>query len=280
MKRVLIPIDFSEDSLNAMKYGIAMANHLNANVRVMHVKTGLEYAPVFAKNQLEYKLNKEVDSWMQDLQKTFSDDYLVPGGKFDYKIREGNVVNEIANQAKYDDSSLIVVGSHGESGFQSRFIGSNAYRLVAHSPCPILVVNKGMQWEHGVRKVVVPIDFSKASRKKIPIVTGVSKSFNAKVYLVGLRQSKFKFLLDRVNLFMRQVERYMVNNADLTVEKHVLFGKKLVQQIIDYTEEVNGDLVTVHVHHSSNPLSNLFRPFANELINNSSKPVLVIPTKD
>lgn len=280
MNRVLIPIDFSEDALNALKYGIEMANHINANVRIMHVKTGLSYAPAFAKNQVEFRINQEVESWLDQLMKMYEDDYTVPGGKFDYKIREGNVVNEISNQAKYDDSSLIVVGSHGVSGFQSRWIGSNAYSLVAHSPCPVLVINHTMQWSGGLRKIVVPIDFSKASRKKIPVIAGVAKVFDSKIFLVGLRESTFQFLLKRVTLFNKQVERYLVNKAELRVEKSTLVGKKLVQKVIDFSEEKGADLITVHVHHSHNPLSNFFRPFANDLINHSTKPVLVVPTHD
>ncbi len=280
MNRVLIPIDFSEDALNAMSYGIAMANQINANVRIMHVKTGLSYAPAFAKNQVEYKINQEVESWLEELMKTYADEYVVPGGRFDYKIREGNVVSEISNQAKYDDSSLIVVGSHGASGFQSRWIGSNAYSLVAHSPCPVLVVNHTMKWTGGIRKIVVPIDFSKASRKKIPVVAGVAKAFNSKIYLVGLRESAFQFLLKRVTLFNKQVERYLVNKAELRVEKSVLVGKKLVHKIIDFAEKNEADMITVHVHHSHNPFTNFFRPFANDLINNSTKPVFVVPTED
>lgn len=278
MKRILIPIDFSEDAMNAMVYGIAVANQINANLRIMHVKTGLSYAPTFAKNQAELIINEQVEGWLQDLIKKYSDEYVVPGGKFDYKVREGNVVHEISNQAKYDDTSLIVVGSHGASGFQSKWIGSNAYRLVAHSPCPVLVVNHTLQWNGGIRRMVVPVDFSKASRKKIPVVAGLAKAFNSKIFLVGLRESQFQYLLKRVAMFNRQVEKYLTNNAGLEVENAVLVGKRLVQQIINFAEEKNADLITVHINHTNNPFSNLFKPFANDLINNSTKPVLVVPT--
>ena len=79
-------------------------------------------------------------------------------------------------------------------------------------------------------------------------------------------------------MFNRQVEKYLVNNAGLEVEKAVLVGKRLVQQIINFSEEKNADLITVHINHTNNPFSNLFKPFANDLINNSTKPVLVVPT--
>lgn len=278
MKRVLIPIDFSENALNAMVYGIAIANQINANLRLMHVKTGLSYAPSYAKNQVEYKINERVEDWLSDLIEKYSNEYVVPGGKFDYKVREGNVVHEITNQAKYDDSSLVVVGAHGVSGFQSKWIGSNAYSLVAHSPCPVLVIHNNMKWRGGIRRMVVPIDFSKASRRKIPVVAGIAKVFHSRIYLVGLRETKLQYLLNRVNMFNRQVERYLVNKAGVEVERDVIIGNRLEQRIIAYAEEKDADLITVHINHTNNPFSNLFKPFANELINNSTRPVFVVPT--
>ena len=278
MKRVLIPIDFSEAAINAMEYGIAVANHINANVRLMHVKTGLSYAPSYAKNQAEYRLNEKVDQWLKELLEKYDTEYVVPGGKFDYKVREGNVVHEISNQAKYDDSSMIVMGAHGDSGFQSKWIGSNAYSLVAHAPCPVLVLNQEMKWNGGIRKIVVPVDFSKPSRKKIPIIAGIAAAFKSKVFLVSMRESKLQYLLKRVAMFNRQVERYFVTRAGVEVEKSVLVGAKPVQKIIDFAEEKDADLITVHINHSHNPFANIFKPFANDLINNTTKPIFIVPT--
>ncbi len=280
MKRVLIPIDFSKDSINALEYGIEMANYLNANVRIMHVKTGINYIPAFAKDQAASLINGQVERWMDEIKDLHLAKYQVPGGQLDYKVREGNVVHEISNQAKYDDASLIVVGSHGESGFEDRWIGSNAYRLAAHSPCPIIVVGKGMRWGKGIRRIVVPIDYTKASRQKIPVLAGVAKHFHARVDLVGLKQSNFQFLLKRIGLFNKQVERFLREKAGVEVTSTIFSGKNLVQQMIDYADSVEADMVTIHIHHSRNPFANLLRPFANELINRSSKPVFVIPTKE
>lgn len=47
MRRVLVPIDFSENSLMALKHGIAIANRLESDLRILHVKTGTHYAPEF-----------------------------------------------------------------------------------------------------------------------------------------------------------------------------------------------------------------------------------------
>ncbi len=280
MKRILIPVDFSKDSVNAVKYGISMANKLEADVRLIHIKTGDNYAPEFAGNETIFRINDQLEVWMKELLDAVKDSYYVNRGKIDWKIRKGNVVNEISNQAKYDDTSLIVVASHGISGFQDKFIGSNAYRLVANAPCPVIVVRHGVQHDADISRIIVPVDFEKECSKKVPVVAGLASVYKAKIELVGLRDSSFSHVLVRIKTQMNLIERFISEHANLEIEKSVLSGRNLSRQLRDYAEEVDADLIAIRIHHSANPFSNIFRPFANDMVNYSSIPVLVIPTKD
>ncbi|NPA37728.1 MAG: universal stress protein [Chlorobi bacterium] len=280
MKRILIPVDFSKDSVNAVKYGINVANKLSADVRLIHVRTGDNYAPEFAGNEVMLKINDQLEIWIKELLERVKVDYYVAGGKIDWKIREGNVFQEIANQAKYDDTSLIVVASHGASGFQDKFIGSNAYRLVANAPCPVIVVRHGVVYDSDIEKIIIPVDFSKESTKIVPVVAGLATVYHSKIILVGLRDSGFKHVLLRIKSQMALVERYIQEHADIEVEKVVVSGGNLAKKLITFAEEANVDVLAIRIHHSSNPFENIFRPFTNCIINNSSVPVLVVPTTD
>ncbi len=280
MKRILIPVDFSKDSVNAVKYGINMANKLEANIRLIHVRTGDNYAPEFGGNEVMLRINNQLEVWMNELLDSVKAKYYVNKGKIDWKIRKGSVVQEISNQAKYDDTSLIVVASHGVSGFQDKFIGSNAYRLVANAPCPVIVVRHGFKFDAEIDKIVVPISFDKESTKKIPVTAGLANVYKAKIYLVGLKDSSFRHVLIRIKAQMNLVERFIKGHANLSIEKKVLSGKNLSQQLRDYAKEIDADLIAIRIHHSTNPFANIFRPFANDMVNYSPIPVLVIPTKD
>ena len=280
MERILIPVDFSKDSVNAVKYGINIANKLEANVRLIHVRTGDNYAPEFAGNEILLRINDQLTVWIEELLASVKVDYHVKGGTIDYKIRKGNVYQEISNQAKYDDASMIVVASHGISGFQDKFIGSNAYRLVANAPCPTIVVRHGIEYDMDIEKIVVPVDFDKESTKKVPVVTGLASVFSSKIYLVGLKDASFSNVIERINNQMALIERFIKQNADLEVEKIVLSGRNLSKKLREYAKEVDADLLAIRIHHSTNPFANIFRPFTNEMVNFSPIPVLVIPTED
>ena len=280
MKRVLVPIDFSEASLKALEFGVEMANRLNANLRILHVVNGKNYAPFFDQaNNAELLVDGQADTWMKKLMSDFTPRYVVANGQFDFKIREGNVTREICNQAKYDDTSLIVVGSHGISGFEDKWIGSNAYRLVSNSPCPVMLVRKNMVWKE-FKSIVMSINIKKETRTKIPVVAGVAKLFGAKVYIAGFKQSSLKYLLVSIRAAIRQAQTYMEEKAGLETESTIISGSNMPQLLLDYAKSVNGDLIAINVHSDSNPLGEIFRPFANDVINYSELPLLVVPSHE
>lgn len=281
MKRILVPIDFSETSLFAMKYALLIANKLGASLRIVHVKTGANFAPEFARDAMEMRLHNQAEDWLNNIHERYRGEYRVPGGSFDMKIREGNVFHQIANQALYDDTTLIVVGSHGVSGFTGRWIGSNAYRLASNAPCPVLILRPDMTFSDEFGRMVIPINLQTGSRKKIPVAAGVAKLFHTKIYLAGLRRSNIAVLLSVLTATLGQAERYLKDVARLEVSgKTTLIGKDLPAQLVAYSSDVKADLLAIDRITNKNPFVDNIRPFLNDVINQSQCPVLVIPVKE
>ncbi len=281
MKRVLVPIDFSENSMLALKHGIAIANRLQSNLRIIHVKTGAHYAPEFARQEVELRMTDRIEAWISWIFNEYAPQYSVPGGIFDYKIREGSVVQQIANQALYDDTTMIVMGSHGISGFTDRWIGSNAYRMVVSAPCPVLVLRPDMVFDSAFSQIVIPVNLKKSSRKKLPVVAGVAKLFHAHVHLVGLRQSRIRFIFTQLLTTMGQIQKYLSRKAGVPVDSiTTLTGGNLPEQLIQYSTNVKADMIAMEVEVRSNILTDYFRSFLNDLINQSKCPILTIPLKD
>ncbi len=280
MKEVLVPVDFSEESLIALDFGIDLANHLKSNIRVIHVKTDSVIIPFFSKNEVNDKLSQDVELWARELHDKYIYKYKVENGVFDYKIREGNIVKEISNQAKYGDSTIIVLGSHEDTSYASKWVGSEAYRVVANAPCPVLVVNKRMQLNHEIKNIALPVDYSIASRKKVPAIAGMARLFDAKVHVIGLKTSDLDWMNEQMSAFVKLVENFVVKQARVKVEHAQLTGREFADNLMHFADENNIDLITTHVHHANNPFVRMFQSFTNDLINKSLKPVLVIPTKD
>lgn len=279
MKRILVPIDFSDNSVFALNVGLELANQLHASVRMIHVQTGQKYAPEFLGDNPEARLTGQAKNWIEHLIKKYSPDYRVYNGEFDYKIREGNVVREITNQARYDDVTLIVVGTHGISGAEDRWLGSNAYRLVSHAPCPVLTVRKEMKWE-APHKILLPLDHNKITRKIVPIVTGFAKLLNSEINIVAL-QKKSKWLIPgRSDIYAKQAERYIKSNTKLSTSIIPFKWGGDAKNILALANDKSATVIAMHLNKSVNPFENFFRPFANEVLNISDIPVLVVPVRE
>ena len=67
MKRVLVPIDFSDNSVFALKIGLELSNHLHASLRMIHVQTGQKYAPEFLGDNPEERLIGQAKAWLEHL---------------------------------------------------------------------------------------------------------------------------------------------------------------------------------------------------------------------
>ncbi len=278
MRRITVPIDFSDNSLNALHYGLMLANELKANLRIVHVRTNKnEYK--YISRESDVLASKNIEEWLDEIIDINKKSYLVKDGVLDYKIREGNVFIEIANQAKYDDATLLVVGTHGASGFEDKWLGSNAYRLVSHSTVPVITVPPTAKWK-GIDNIVVPISMSKASRQKVPSVAGLAKVFGAKVHIVGVKFKGNVLMQMRLNAFVKQAAKFIADNAEVKVETHMIENSSRKNALLEYAVGVDADIVVTRIHHGVLSWDKFFKPFSNQIINESTSPVLSIHTKE
>ncbi|MDG5800962.1 universal stress protein [Marinilabiliaceae bacterium ANBcel2] len=279
MNRILVPVDFSEESVFASRIALQIANLLNVKLRFMHVRTGKKFHKKFTEGNDDFIVSDKDVTFMEKLYNELKEKYHVEGGEIDYKIREGNVVREITNQAHYDDSGLIVIGTHGVSGVEDRWLGSNAYRLVANAPCPVLAVRKNMEFKKD-QKIILPIDTEKVSRRIVPKVADFARKIDAEVLVTGvLKKSRWSFP-GRVAAYVNQVDTYLKKNSIKGHETSQIDVSDGSQKLLDFAHEKSVTIIALPVKNQANPFENIFHPFANELINLSDLPILVVPEKE
>ena len=141
LKTIVVPIDFSPPSKNALRYAVRLAEQFGSVLRLVHV---VEPAPFLgdlsdvglirsdgeiarvAKVQLQALAQDEIEE-------------LVPVYP---EVRIGKPYNEIVAAAKVSSADLIVIATHGYTGLKHVLLGSTAERVVRHAPCPVLVVRE------------------------------------------------------------------------------------------------------------------------------------------
>jgi nucleotide-binding universal stress UspA family protein len=272
MKHVLVPVDFSEDSVNALDMAVHYANQMDYNVRLLHViKDAVFYQRNFALSNLVDIKNERV---IQNLKKIISQYEPKVKNEIDFRIRSGKVYNEIANQAKYGEAELIVIGTHGTSGFEELWLGSNAYKVVNNSPCPVLSVRNSYR-RHQINRIVLPIDDTPETRQKVPYTARIAKQFNAIVFILQVTETKKDAVRERINEYANQVSKFFENN-EIDFENEFIHGNNLTDMTIDYALRKDADLISIMTEQSESTKNIWLGPYAQQMVNHSPVPVLSI----
>ncbi|MGC8718579.1 MAG: universal stress protein [Thermodesulforhabdaceae bacterium] len=145
ISKILIPVDFSENSQKAVSYGMFLAKTYGASVYMMHV---ISQRIVDAIHELSIKgykgdfveIMKEVRQDREKEMKALVASSSADNVQVEFVLKEGRPGNEIVDTAKELGIDLIVIGHQGRSALGSLLLGSVAQYVVNHTPCPILVI--------------------------------------------------------------------------------------------------------------------------------------------
>ncbi len=136
MKNILVAIDFSKNAEHALQYAIMYAEKLDASLYLVWVDNSISEEGVL--DTIEKDLRREKKEYLSNIIKEYSEVY--PKIKIETLLRKGRVYQEIAKAASHVKADLIFTGTHGVSGYEQHWIGSNTYRIVTHAPCPVATI--------------------------------------------------------------------------------------------------------------------------------------------
>ena len=276
MKKVIVVgIDFSDCSINALDHAIDIANRAQADVMMVWVnrpETGKEIFKVDP-GQIINEASKRFEDLKQSRQGGLS------GGKISYQIRKGKVYKEIVQAADEVDAFLIVVGTHGASGFEEFWIGSNANRIVSAAERPIITIRGRIDMNIPISRIVMPIDSTVESRQKVPFTTLLAKYYKAEIHVLTLFSSPLEELRDVVREYVNQVKLYLTENQI----KHTvveLEADNLTDVTIDYAIKIDANLISIMDEQETTTANIWLGPYAQQMVNHSPIPVLCIHAKD
>ncbi|MBU0765024.1 MAG: universal stress protein [Bacteroidetes bacterium] len=274
-KRILVPIDFSGDSINALEQAIFYANSLQTKLRMIHVHAAKNFEVPFSLPEYDKKHHKTPKDFCEILMRKYQG---AVEGEFDYVVREGKIYREIANQAKYNDAYMIVMGTHGASGFEEFFIGSNSFKVVTNAPCPVLTIRHGFT-RRELKTIVMPIDETPETKKKVNFVTHLAQLFTAKIHVLGVRQSDDREIIVRIERNVKQVANF-INSKKVKHGVEFLSGTNLTTMTIDYASQQAADLIAIMPEQPSSMRNFWMGAYAQQMVNHSPIPVLTIREND
>ncbi|MDZ7763594.1 MAG: universal stress protein [Melioribacteraceae bacterium] len=151
IKKVLVPIDFSDYSINALKYAVDFTQHFEADMILISVIEPMIYPADFSMGQVaipatDQNLTERVENELKDLAEKEIGDKV----KTKRIIKSGKPFYEINETARDEDVDLIIIATHGHTGVEHLLFGSTAEKVVRKAPCPVLTLRepiKGFRFE-------------------------------------------------------------------------------------------------------------------------------------
>jgi nucleotide-binding universal stress UspA family protein len=271
MQPIVVAVDFSNSSIHAIDYAIPLANKFKTDIILVWVDKLLSSESVYpdtsAENRNEAKKRFE-EILMQSGKK------MGKGLKMDYKLRKGKVFHEVDALAKSLGALMVIAGSHGVSGFEEYWIGSNAFRIVTYASCPVVTVRFDFQIKKSIQRIIVPIDGSAETIQKLPFVVRLAKLFRSEIHVVATHTSHLSSIQKMAEKYVQTSIAYLQANELNFVEDSIVSGD-VTKALLQYAVNVNADLIAIMTDQDT-PANILLGAQAQQMINQSAIPILSI----
>lgn len=269
MKKILVPVDFSEKSQQALDVAVQTAKKKNAKLYVLHcVELPVRYTTA-ANTELPEALY-----FIRLAQKNLTDlcqNLAVQGVNVVPILETNSIVDSVDDAIKKEKIDFIVMGSAGASGMKEVLIGSNAEKVVRSASVPVLVVKEKTDVDQ-IKQLVFACDFSQKYQKAIDKALDFSDLFDAKINFVYIN-TPYEFLPTYKTTELIQAFK----NKNQRAAQHDFFtynDMRIEDGIMNFTKEKNADLICMFPAKRS-LLTSLFNTSISEdIVNHSEKPVL------
>jgi nucleotide-binding universal stress UspA family protein len=289
--RVLCPVDFSEISQHALDHAAAIAHWYHARLTLLHVfdtRPTMDAPPLVLEDADRECLQKS----MREMAVRVPADVIV-----DVRVEQAqHVHNEILGQLAATHADLLVLGTHGRSGFQRLFLGSVTEKVIRKATCPTLVVppraadvapDAAIQF----KRILCPADFSESSLSALAYALNLAEEAGAHVTLLHviemppeLRENPIApdFDIDRVHAAAeadarRRLQELIPDQARAysTVETAVVEGRAY-RRVLQRSAEEQADLIVMGVHGRSAIDMLVFGSTTHHVIRAATCPVLIV----
>jgi nucleotide-binding universal stress UspA family protein len=256
-------------------YALVYASKLQASVFLVWVDSNISDEMMF--DTISSNIRHEKKVYLKKLISKCSD--RIPDGKFDFILRKGRVYQEIAKVAKQTKADMIFAGTHGVSGYEQHWIGSNAYRIVTQAPCPVFTIRSGYTFLDSVKNILLPLDSTLETKQKLPFITELALKFNARVHLLKVYNTKIGLIRRRIDKFGEDAVKILINRGvDYILEN--IEVNNVASSIIEYSNNNAIDLITIMTDQGTTTANKFLGSYSKQLINNSLIPVVSVRAKE
>ncbi|MBT8312941.1 MAG: universal stress protein [Maribacter sp.] len=269
MKKIVVPIDFSEQSDYALRVAASLAKKHDAEILALHMLE-LNQAMVTSSEGFHPEQTVFLIKLAEKRFNKFLGKEYLKGIKITPIVKHFKVFSEVNDVAKKNDADMIVMGSHGTDGLKEIFVGSNAERVVRNADIPVLVIKKEHK-DFKVDKFLFACGFKDESLLAFQKAKDFAELLSAELNLVYINTPGDDFLSTKDA--HKKISQFL-NKAGVGMEVEIFNDYNIEKGILSYGEKIDADIIGIPTH-GRKGLSHFFMgSIGEDIANHSNVPVV------
>lgn len=256
MKKIICPIDFSSNSLNAIEFAVKIAEKHQSRLTLLHIFTEEEFNRAAYSKKMREEYNPDdfdnITGFAEEMLKNLSEEinkYSKRKGLFhcDYLFDYGPLRDQLIHYADQYNYQLIVMGTTGVSDVTEAYAGSNTIKVIEKSDKPVMVIPQKAEYKD-FNKIIYASDYQEEDKLALQQLIAFSLPFNAEVEVLHIAHSDKQSEEALFNEFKEDIESFVKY-------KKLKFAKKINEEpyigIDEHTLEVNADMLVLLTRNKS-----------------------------
>lgn len=277
MKNILVPTDFSENSWNAIKFGLEFLKNSNCNFYLLHVTPitnffGEENSVVPNLEIIEKTFVTQAKNSLHLLLKKIKELSPNPKHNFITLTSYDHFIDAVKSQIQEKNIDLILMGTKGATGIKQAIIGSNTGDLITKVKCPVLVVPEKAVFKQ-INEIGFPTDYNIFYQTKIlSTISEIAKMYDSSIEIVHVTKKD-----EKLTLFQKENKEYL--NDFFMDEKHrfhKITNRKIESGVQCFVETHHIDMIVMIAKNLNLFQQILFKPTIEEISYHTEIPFLVL----
>lgn len=253
---ILIPIDFSKQSLIAIEQSYNLAKHTKSKIIVMH-----------ASPNSNHEHQKDLEEIVANIKKD-------SGLEAEFLNLKGDIYELIDPKAEELGCALIVIGLDTQVRFRSFLGGTNVSKFIKNAPCPVITM-RSKDNRNSCSNILMPIDLSAQSREKVGIVVQLAKYYNATIKIVSVFSPSDEKYENELLPYLNQVKKYIKDRGVACTNKSIPSNSP-AEAIVAYANNNDCDLIVL-MNKRDLSIGEMFGgAISTKIIETSNVPVLTV----
>lgn len=221
---LLIPIDFTEQSVLAIKQAYNLAKYTHSRIVLLHAYD---------------KPGSERYEELKALTKQTETESSIPTEFMNVK---GNIYEEVPRVAEEIKATMVIAGL--ESHMTSKnIVGASASKMIRECKCPVISI-RGKEHRDGCENILLPLDLSRESREKVDVAVQFAHYFGASIRILGVFSLSDAAYENQLLAYSHQVKQY-IKGKGISCSNKSIASDSVAETVVEYANKIEADLIVI-----------------------------------